>query len=57
MDVFWYNMLDKGNCPINPNPLEVEAKDLGHAMQKIAACLSDDCVEVQVWKSQVRRRK
>ena len=49
MITFWYNMLDKGNCPINPCPLEIEANSLSHAMQKIAACLADDCVEVQVW--------
>lgn len=46
---FWYNMLDAGKCEINPRPLELEANDLGHALQKIAACLADDCVEVQVW--------
>lgn len=46
---FWYSMIDVNNGPINPRPLELEANDLGHALQKIAACLADDCVEVKVW--------
>ncbi len=47
---FLYNMVDAGNCEINPFPLDVEAKNMGHALQKIAACLSNDCVQVIVWR-------
>lgn len=48
---FWYNMFDNDDRPINPQPLELEANDLGHALQKIAGSLADDCVEVSVWKA------
>lgn len=62
MITFWYNMLDTGGCPINPHPLDLEAKSLGHALQKVAACLDDDCVEVYVWmgytqEARIRRVK
>lgn len=46
---FLYNMYDAGNCKINPWPLEVEAKDMHHALQKIGPCLADDCVSVAIW--------
>jgi hypothetical protein len=42
---------------INPSPLEVQAYDLGHALQKIAAALADDCIDIQVWKSEVIKLK
>lgn len=57
MTTFFYNMIDKNNCPINPQPLEVEAKDLGHAMQKVAACLSDHCTDVHVWRTRKLTRQ
>lgn len=39
-----------GGGPKGPTH-EVDAKNLGHAMQKIAAALGDDDQSVHVWKS------
>lgn len=48
--IFCYNMRGQGGTEINPFVLEVRADDLGHALQKIAAQLSDKCTEVAIWK-------
>jgi len=55
--VFWYDEIDKDRHEINPLPWEVEARDLGHAMQKIAARLSDECVEVHVWRGALAEKE
>lgn len=47
---YLYSMYGTAKEPINPFPLDVEANDLGHALQKIAASLSDYAVEVKIWK-------
>lgn len=47
---FCYDMY-KGNGLLNPFPVELEANSLGHALQKIAAALSDNATSVNVWRS------
>jgi hypothetical protein len=51
MNTYFYRTYDKKNNEIEPHQQEIEAKDLGHALQKIAAMLSDHAVEVTVWRS------
>lgn len=50
MQTFMCNFMDKEARGINPRPVEIQASGLGHALQKVAAMLPDDAVEVQVWK-------
>jgi hypothetical protein len=49
MTTFWYNMEAADGERINPHALEIEANNLGHALQKIAACMSDRCTDIHVW--------
>ena len=56
---FWWMAYDAGNCDLMPNPREVMAKDLGHALQRVAASLPDDAADVRIWENKVnltRRR-
>lgn len=48
--VFLYDMLGAAGQPINPRPLEVEAYDMSHALQRVAAQLSKHTARVVVWK-------
>lgn len=48
--IFCYNMRGPSDIEINPFALEIRADNLGHALQKIVAQLSDECVEVTIWK-------
>lgn len=42
---------DEGGCEISYTPLEVEAADLAHAMQKFAAQVPlTDEVSVEIWE-------
>lgn len=49
---FSYTMTNVFNQSLSPYPQDVQAKDLGHALQKISPCLHDECDKVIIWRAE-----
>lgn len=46
---FGWQAFNVGTAELFEFPQHIQAKDLGHALQIVAAALPDSAVEVQVW--------
>lgn len=49
MKRFSWMAYDSGNCDLFQHPQEIEAKDFGHALQKIAAQIPEDVASISVY--------
>lgn len=50
MKEFVWMAYDEGNCDLFQHALEVEANDLGHALEEVATQLPDDAACCIVWR-------
>lgn len=60
MKTYWYTMYRaapgkvlRGQArrqEINPQPQEMRAEDMSHALQKIAASIDEGCISIAIWE-------